>query len=84
MAKLIIDDIEYDLADGASIAEMCKRAGIPFDCNSGICGSCQIKILEGSENLNKLTQDELDLGMDQNRRLSCQCIINSGAVKISY
>ena len=84
MAKIIIDGIEYEIQDGAKIDETCEKAGIPFSCNSGVCGTCQIEILEGSENLGELNQEEQDLGMDKNNRLSCQCMIKNGTVKITY
>lgn len=84
MAKLIIDHEEHNLPDGSSIDALCENAGIPFCCNSGVCGTCKVEILEGAENLNELTQEENDLGMDRNHRLSCQCRIKSGMVKITY
>ena len=84
MAKLIIDNVEHEIADGTPIAELCEKAGIPFSCNSGVCGTCQIEIHTGAENLNELNKEESDLAMDQNHRLSCQCKIKCGVVKISY
>lgn len=84
MAKLFIDKIEYDVPDGTQIAEFCEKAGIPFSCNSGVCGTCQIEVLEGAENLNELNQEEKDLGMDRNNRLGCQCKILSGVVKVKF
>ena len=84
MAKLIIDNIEYEVEAGKQIAETCEKAGIPFSCNSGVCGTCQIEIREGQENLGELNQEELDLGMDRNNRLSCQCVIKNGIVKMTY
>ena len=84
MAKLIIDNAEHDVPDGSKIDAVCESAGIPFSCNSGVCGTCQIEILEGAENLGELNQEELDLGMDRNNRLSCQCIIENGTVKVTY
>lgn len=84
MAKLFIDNIEYDVPDGTQMAEVCEKAGIPFSCNSGVCATCQIDILEGAENLGDLNQEEKDLGMDQKHRLSCQCVIKSGIVKVTY
>jgi ferredoxin len=84
MAKLIIDDQENVLDDGARIDAICEKIGIPFSCNSGVCGTCQIEVLEGAENLGELNQEELDLGMDKNHRLSCQCMIKNGTVKITY
>ena len=84
MAKLIIDNIEYEISDGEQIAAVCEGAGIPFSCNSGVCGTCQIEILEGEENLNELNREETDLAQDRNHRLSCQCKILSGTVKVTY
>jgi len=84
MAKLIIDGVETEVPDGSKIDAICENAGIPFSCNSGVCGTCQIEILEGAENLGKLNDEEDELGMDCNNRLSCQCTIISGTVKVTY
>ena len=84
MAKLIIDNITYEVPDGQQIAEACQTAGIPFCCNSGVCGSCQIRMLEGAENINELNREELELGLDRNHRLGCQCKILGGTVKATY
>lgn len=84
MGKLFIDNIEYDVPDGTQIAEVCEKAGIPFSCNSGVCGTCQIEIVEGADNLGELNQEEKDLGMDRNNRLGCQCVLNQGVVKATY
>ena len=84
MAKLIIDGIEHELPDGSKIDEICENAGIPFSCNSGVCGTCQIAITGGADNLGELNSEELDMGMDRNNRLSCQCVIKKGIVKITY
>lgn len=84
MAKLFIDDDEVEIPDGTQIAEVCENAGVPFSCNTGICGTCQIEILEGADNLSELNDEEDELGMDRNNRLSCQCRILSGEVKVTY
>jgi ferredoxin len=84
MAKLIIDNIAYDVTDGEQIADACQAAGIPFSCNSGVCGTCQIEALEGAENLNELNREEQELAMDRTHRLGCQCKILSGMVKVTY
>ena len=84
MAKLIIDGDEYEVTDGDRIDAICENAGIPFSCNSGVCGTCQIEIIEGAKSLNELNDEENDLGMDRNNRLSCQCSIINGTVKITY
>ena len=84
MAKFIIDNVEHEVPDGSALAEIAEKSGVPFSCNSGVCGTCQIEILNGKENLCELNQEELDLGMDKNNRLACQCKINSGVVKAKY
>jgi len=84
MAKLVINDEEYQLPDGARIDAVCEEAGVLFSCNSGACGTCQVDIVEGAENLNELSDEEMDLGLDRNKRLSCQCVIKSGTVKITF
>lgn len=84
MAKLYIDDVEFEIPDGEKIDDVSENEGIPFSCNSGVCGTCQIEVLEGQENLNELNDEENELGMDRNNRLSCQCRIISGTVKITY
>ena len=84
MAKLIIDGVEHELPDGSKTDETCEKAGIPFSCNSGVCGTYQIEIIEGADNLTELNQEENALGMDRNHRLSCQCTIKGGIVKVTY
>ena len=84
MAKIFIDNIEYVVPDGGSIADICEQAGVPFSCNSGVCGTCQIEVSEGADNLGELNQEEEDLGMDRNNRLGCQCVIKAGIVKVNY
>jgi len=84
MAKLIIDEKEHDLPDGTRIDSVCEDGGVPFSCNSGVCGTCQIEVLEGADNLGELNEEEIELGMDRHKRLSCQCVIKSGTVKITY
>ena len=84
MAKLIINDDELDIEDGSKIVESIEEAGVPIGCSNGVCGTCEIEVLEGMENFNELTEEEEDLGMEGNKRLGCQCEIKSGCVKIEY
>ena len=84
MAKLLIAQTEYAVPDGSAIAQVCENAGIPFSCNSGVCGTCQIEVIEGADNLNELNREETELAQDRNHRLSCQCKIISGTVKVIF
>lgn len=63
------------------------KAGMPFKCGGGICGTCICKIDEGIEHTNKLTKKELKILTDKeiksSMRLACQTIVN-GSVSVSW
>lgn len=63
------------------------KAGMPFKCGAGICGTCKCFIEEGIENTNKLTKKELNLlskdEINSSKRLACQTIVN-GSVSVSW
>ena len=82
MAKLIINGKEFEIEDETAIGPLCQAEGIPFNCNTGVCGSCLVTVLSGAEHLNALTDEERDWGLDENRRLACQCLISGGRVEI--
>ncbi len=84
MAKLIINDEEIEIEDGSKIVETIEEAGVPIGCSNGVCGTCEVEVLEGMENLNEMTEEEEDLGMEGDKRLGCQCEIKSGTVKLEY
>ncbi len=84
MAKIVMGDNEVEVKDGDSIIEACEKLGVPFSCKEGTCGVCNIKILEGADNLSDLTDNEKNFGMSKDSRLACQCRIKSGVVKINY
>ena len=84
MAKLILNDEEIDIPDGENIVDFIEEAGVPIGCSNGVCGTCEVEVLEGMENLSELNQEEEDLGMEGNKRLGCQCNLLSGTVKMTY
>ena len=84
MAKIILNDEELEIEDGKKIVELIEEAGVPIGCSNGVCGTCEIEVLEGMDNLSKINEEEEDLGMEGNRRLGCQCEIKSGTVKMTY
>lgn len=90
MAKLIVsvddEQKEFDLEDGSDISEACESAGVPFGCTEGVCGTCIIQVLEGSENLSEFSEAEQDfLGDDSTgERLACQCCIEKGCSTITF
>ncbi len=85
MAKLILNDEEIALEDGAALKPSCEEAGVPFACEEGVCGTCVVEVLEGMENLSEFTEEEVDfLGEQESERLACQCKIKSGTVNLKY
>ncbi len=84
MATLSLNDQEINIPDGEKIVTYIEEAGVPIGCSNGVCGTCEIEVLEGMGNLSARNQEEEDLGMEGNRRLGCQCVLNSGYVKITY
>ncbi len=84
MAILIINDQEIELEDGAKIVDAIEEAGVPIGCSNGVCGTCEIEVVEGMDNFSGLNDEEKDLGMEGAKRLGCQCTISGGTVKITY
>ncbi|RAP34238.1 ferredoxin [Candidatus Marinamargulisbacteria bacterium SCGC AG-439-L15] len=84
MAKLIINDDEVEIADGEKIVDKIEELGVPIGCSNGVCGTCEVEVLEGMDNLNPITEEEEDLGMEGNKRLGCQCVILKDTVNLEY
>ena len=84
MGKLILNDDEIDIEDGENIVDYIEEAGVPIGCSNGVCGTCEIEVLDGMENFSEITQEEEDLGMEGNKRLGCMCVLNKGTVKVTY
>lgn len=84
MAEIILNDETITVPNGENIVNYIEEAGVPIGCSNGVCGTCEIEVEEGMENLSECNQEEQDLGMEGNRRLGCQCVINGGTVKITY
>ncbi|RMF06127.1 (2Fe-2S)-binding protein [Candidatus Woesearchaeota archaeon] len=78
------DGRREEVQDGESIKDACEKLGVPFGCSEGICGACEIEVVEGFENLSDKTQNEEDMGLEENRRLACQCKIKQGEIKIRF
>ena len=84
MAIISIDGEEAEVADGSAIMDACEDLGVPFGCRSGQCALCTITVLEGMENLDAKSQQEIDIGLDDNQRLACQAVIKTGTVVAEY
>jgi ferredoxin len=84
MAELIINEVVFEIKDGSAIQNTCQKAGLAFSCNTGVCGSCLINVVNGGDQLSPLTDEERDMGLDGQKRLACQCKILSGKVHITF
>jgi ferredoxin len=84
MAQIILNDDTIEIPDNDKIVNYIEEAGVPIGCSNGVCGTCEVEVLEGMEFLSPRNQEEEDLGMEGNRRLGCQCTISGGVVKLTY
>ena len=84
MAKIRTAEQEIEIPDGSEIREACRELGVPFGCESGLCATCEIEVIEGEENLAPLNEAEEMMRLQHGHRLACQCKIMQGTVKIRY
>ena len=84
MATIKTETSEMIVEDGLPIKEACRELGVPFGCESGLCATCEIEVIEGMKNLEPYSDQEKELRMDGNRRLACQCVLKQGDIKIRY
>ena len=80
----------FEVEEGKSLSEVLNVMNSPilFGCRTGVCGTCCVKILEGNENINNMSEEELEiveLFSDdiENIRLACQIKLK-GYVKLQY
>jgi ferredoxin len=63
---------------GTPLRDVCDRekTKVPFGCRNGVCGTCEVEILEGLENLSKMVEPELGTiqayMIPDGHRLACQ------------
>ena len=83
MPKLtfLVSGQTHDVPDGTSFLEFCQENGAPHDfgCTVGSCGTCRLEIVEGSDNVNPITDEEretVEMSTDfEAGRLGCQLIV---------
>ena len=66
-----------------TVLDVARRAGAPIgnSCGGvGVCGRCQVRIVDGSENISPPTRFEI-----QEKRLACQMVVTGNCtVTTSY
>ena len=84
MAKLVLNGDEIEVEENVKIVDAIEEAGVPIGCSNGVCGTCEVEVIEGMDNLNEMTEEEEDLGMEGKKRLGCQCQLSGGSVVMEY
>lgn len=89
IVRFVTEQLEVDVDPGMSFIDLCDaaEADVTFGCRSGTCGTCRVKVIEGSENLSPMGRDERDFlegfHAKPNERLGCQLTIQ-GDCSIQY
>lgn len=80
-------DLEIQVMGGAELLNVPQQhpnVPLKFGCRRGECGVCAIHVIEGKENLTKISAQEKNLiekkGLNENHRLACQCALNGDIV----
>ena len=83
--------IEFPIAEGESVLDVCLDNGIELQHNcGGVCGcsTCQVYVNKGMNNIQEISDKEEDF-IDRavnpriNSRLGCQCIIIDGELEVT-
>jgi len=80
MATLQVNGIS--MAVDGPIKDACEELGIPFGCRSGMCGTCRVTVESGMQHLGPKNEMEMQMGLADDERLCCQCILQEGTVSI--
>lgn len=71
--------LEVGEGDNLLYEAISRSVMIPFNCTSGRCGTCRVRVHEGAENLSEIGErEELRLGEEQvekGYRLACQSFV---------
>ena len=92
MAKVFFktDNVKYEVEDGTPLIEFCDETDISlsFGCTEGTCGVCEITVIEGKENLSRISDEEKDYLLEEDieggMRLGCQVKIRKGDVTLKW
>jgi len=84
------DDETHDVEDGTPLIEFCDEVDVSlsFGCTEGTCGVCEVTVIEGRENVSRITEEEKDYllpeDLEKGMRLACQVKIRKGDVTLSW
>jgi ferredoxin len=92
MAKINFkpDNVVHEVEDGTPLIDFCDEVDVSlsFGCTEGSCGVCELTVLEGMENISRLTDEERDYLLEEDleagMRLGCQLKIRKGEVALTW
>lgn len=84
------DNVTHNVDDGTALIDFCDETDISlsFGCTEGTCGVCEVTVVEGRENLSRITDEEKDYlleeDLEEGMRLGCQVKIRKGNVTLKW
>ena len=84
------DNVTHDVEDGTPLIDLCDdtQVSLSFGCTEGTCGVCEVTVIEGKENVSRITEEEKDYllpeDLEAGMRLGCQVKIRKGNVTLSW
>ena len=84
------DGLTHEMENGSALIDVCDELNVSlsFGCTEGTCGVCELTVIEGNENLSKVTEEEkeylLPEDLEAGMRLGCQLKIRKGKVTINW
>ena len=84
------DKLIHHIENGSRLIDICDEihVSLSFGCTEGSCGVCELTVLEGRNNLSKVTDEEknylLPEDLEQGMRLGCQLKIRKGDVTLTW
>ena len=70
--------------NGEKCVDQLEGFGVPFGCQQGNCHTCLTTIVSGMENIEEMSEMEVDGGLEENQRLMCQCKFKEGEIEIDH
>jgi ferredoxin len=84
------DNVIHEVEDGTPLMECCEEVDVSlsFGCTEGTCGVCELTVVEGMNNVSRLTEEEKDYLLEEDleagMRLGCQLKIRKGDVVLNW
>ena len=84
------DNVTHKIEDGSPLIEICDEidVSLSFGCTEGTCGVCELTVIDGGNNLSKITDEEkeylLPEDLQAGMRLGCQLKVRKGNVTFAW